>query len=498
MLHKKSILRATAILSSSSVISILLSLVTAKILALYLQPEGYGYYGLLQSFIAVAALIAGMGVPTAIVRMGAAAVEQGDGTAIANLRRAAWLLFAVLGTIALLAVALLRRQLSVFVLGTPDQGRTILVMSLALLATVAANVQVGTLNAYHRVNALAKYGVANTIFSSTMSIGAVLIWRVQGVPIGIIVGALMTFLISRYFSYKEVGRVNSAATREGTLKAAMSLLRFGFPYTASMFVGTGVQLGLPIIVLHLLTPESVGYYRAAVAISVGYLGFLVTAMGQDYYPRVSAAAHNPSALVDLVNAQHRLVMLVAVPMILGTLALIPILVPIVYSAKFTPTVDILEWQLIGDIFKFASWTMSFAILARSSAVLFFLIELAGGIITLMSTWVSVRFLGLTGLGVSFLVTYVLYYAIVWMVIRREIPLVWTRSNKRMLLGGIAAAFVVRLLPSTGLASLRTPIALGLALAVGIPSAIVLWREFRGSEQASTGFVPREEKIAVEV
>jgi len=497
-LHKKSIIRATAILSSSSVISILLSLATAKILALYLQPEGYGYYGLLQSFIAVAALIAGMGIPTAIVRMGAGAVERGDATAVANLRRAAWLLFVGLGTIALLVVGLFRRPLSVFVLGTPDEGRTILLMSLALLSTVAANVQVGTLNAYHRVNALAKYAVANTVLSSTMSIGAVLLWRLRGVPIGIVAGAIMTFLISRYFSYKEVGQLASTATRSGTLEAAKSLLRFGVPYTASMFVGTGVQLALPMIVLHLLSPESVGYYRAAVAISVGYLGFLVTAMGQDYYPRVSAASNSPAALVELVNAQHRLVMLVAVPMILGTLAVIPYLVPIVYSAKFTPTINILEWQLIGDIFKFASWTMSFAILARSSTTVFFLIELAGGVITLASTWVSVRFLGLTGLGVSFLVTYILYYAIVWVVIRREVPLVWTKRNKQMLLGGIAAAFIVRLLPSTSLAYLRTPIALALAFAVGIPSAVVLWREFRGSGQASTEYTPLEEDIAVEV
>src|SRR5438270_257731 len=163
MLHKKSILRATAILSSSSVISILLSLATAKILALYLQPEGYGYYGLLQSFIAVASLIAGMGIPTAIVRMGAGAVERGETSDVANLRRAAWLLFAGLGTLALLVVALLRRQLSMFVLATPDEGRTILLMSVALRSTVAAHVQVGTLNAYHRVNALAKLPVANKV-----------------------------------------------------------------------------------------------------------------------------------------------------------------------------------------------------------------------------------------------------------------------------------------------------------------------------------------------
>ena len=54
----KSIFRATAILSSSSIISIFLSLITAKVLALYLQPEGYGYYGLLQSFVAVSSSVA--------------------------------------------------------------------------------------------------------------------------------------------------------------------------------------------------------------------------------------------------------------------------------------------------------------------------------------------------------------------------------------------------------------------------------------------------------
>ena len=64
-------------------------------------------------------------------------------------------------------------------------------------------------------------------------------------------------------------------------------------------------------------------------------------------------------------------MLLAVPMILGTLAVVPYLVPLVYTLKFRPTVEILEWQLIGDIFKFASWTMSFAILARTLAQCFF-------------------------------------------------------------------------------------------------------------------------------
>jgi PST family polysaccharide transporter len=246
-----------------------------------------------------------------------------------------------------------------------------------------------------------------------------------------------------------------------------------------MIVGTGVQLVLPILVLHLLGTESVGYYKAATAISVSYLGFLATAMGQDFYPRVSAVKDQPRALVELINEQHRLVMILAVPMILGTLALVPYVVPIVYSRKFVPTVEILEWQLIGDLFKYSSWTMSFAILARCRSPVFLLTESIGGLANIVTLWLAVRWFGLPGLGISFLVSYIIYCAVVWVIIHREIHLVWTVSNKMMMLAAVAAALLVRIVPSTSFGNLRTPIALLLALAAGAWSLHAVRRDLWG-------------------
>lgn len=478
----KSAFRATALLSSSSIVSILVSLASAKVMALCIQPEGYGYYGLLQSFVAVASLLSGMGMATGLVRLGAGPVTRNEMTAIACLRRASWLIFVVMGVLTLAVLWVFRTRMSQIVLGVPDRESTIMLMGLALLFTVAGNVQVGVLNAYHKVTALARYGVANTLFGTGISIVAVIVWRVRGIGVAVLGGAIATWLVSYYFLKREVGKAQSGGSLRETLDAAWSLIRFGGPYTASMLVGSGVQLVLPIVVLHLLNTESVGYYRAAAAISVGYLGFLVTAMGQDYFPRVSAAAEQPAQLVTLINEQHRLVMLVAVPMILGTLALVPYMVPLIYSLKFGATVSILEWQLIGDLFKFASWTMSFAILARSTPLTYFLVESLGGVVTLGGTWLSVKWFGLPGLGIGFLVTYVIYYCVVAVVIRHEVPLRWTTANKWMMTAGVTAALVIRILPATRFASARTAVALGFALAAGIPSLIVLWREFLGSAE----------------
>src|SRR5215470_14002973 len=93
----KSIFRSTAILSGSSVLSILLGLATAKVLALILQPSGYGYYGLLQSFVALVTLFTGFGMATGLVRLGATAAVQQNEAYLANLRAGAWVVFAILG-----------------------------------------------------------------------------------------------------------------------------------------------------------------------------------------------------------------------------------------------------------------------------------------------------------------------------------------------------------------------------------------------------------------
>lgn len=475
----KSIFRSTAILSGGSIVTIGVGLVSAKVMASILQPAGYGYYGLLQSFVGLTGLVAGLGMSTGLVRLGAAPVASNDQAAIAGLRRGAWLLFGGMGAITATLLVIFRRPLGLWVLGFADDGETLALMALPILLTVAASIQSGTLNAYHRVKALANVAVVSAVFGGGSAIACVLLWHARGIVPAVISASVVSLAVSSFFIVREVGPIPSAGHRQSRWNGAWSLFRFGGPYTASMLVGSGVQLAMPILVLHLLNTESVGYYRAAAAISVNYLGFLITAMGQDYYPRVSAVRDEPESLVPLMNEQHRLVMLLAVPMILGTLALVPYLVPLVYSSKFAPAVAILEWQLIGDIFKFSSWTMSFVVLARCSSFTYFLIEGIGGVIALATAIPAVRWLGLPGLGISFLATYVLYYFVVWIVVRGQIPLRWTANNKRMLLIAVAAAIIVRLLPATRLEYLRTPLALIFAAVAGISSVVTIYREFVG-------------------
>ncbi len=484
----KSILRATAVLGSSSIVGILVGLVSAKFSAVLLGPNGVGLIGLLQSLVGLSGLIAGMGIGVGLIRAGAFALAEEDYVHFAALRSGAWLIVGVLGTLALAFIYLFRVPISQWILGTPELEGSVALMGVVLVFNLASGLQVSILNAYHRVGVLAKIGILNSVLGTSATLSLIWLWREQGIAPAMIASAAVSWAISYSFLKRNPGIVQRQPTRKAVFDAAWSLLRFGAPYTVSMLVGTGVQMMLSIVVLHSLDTANVGFYRAAVAVSGTYLGFLLSAMAQDYYPRISAVGGQPLVLVDLVNQQHRLVMMLGIPMILGTLALAPYLVPLVYSPQFYPAVDVLEWQLIADILKFSSWTMSFVILAHSGSVVFFLVELIGGVTTLLTSWVGLSLFGLEGIGISFLATYMVYYLVVWGIVRREIPLVWTNENKLMLLAALLAALVIRLLPFLGLQPLRLPVALSLALLAGAGSAYAIWKEVGGlkSVQARIG------------
>jgi antigen flippase len=478
----RSIFRATAVLSTSSVVTILLGLVTSKVNAVFLEPKGYGYMGLLQGMVNLIVLGAGFGMGSGIVKIGASRVAQNDQGGISAIWQAAKLIVGAASILAVMVVVLFRRTLSLWFLGTAEHPWSVALMGIAVVFTLAAGLKTNILNAYHRVGAMAKNSAIGALLTTLCAILLIMIWREKGIVPSIIAGSVVTWLVGGYLLKKEIGRMPERPRLHETLQAARALLRFGGPFTASMMVGTAVQMTLPILVLHMLGAESVGYYRAATSISVTYLGFLITAMVQDYYPRVSAVSDRSELLSKLINDQQRLVLLLGVPMILGTLALVPLLVPLVYSLKFAPTVEILEWQLIGDLFKFSSWTMSFAIVARCSSSTYFFTELVGGVSTIATSWLCIHWFGLPGLGISFVATYFIYYLVVWAIIHREIGLIWTKTNKRLLAAAVCAGIFIRILPYTTLKAFRTPVGLVLALGAGSWSLVEIAREIGDSKR----------------
>jgi enterobacterial common antigen flippase len=471
------ILKATALLAGSSGISVVAAVGSAKAWALIVGPEGLGTFGLLQAMVALGSMVTAAGLNSGLVRFGAAAHARGDTARLAAVRLAAFRCTLALGVAAAVLLAIFARPLSSVMVGASGHATDVVLMGPAVLLTLLAGVQMAVLNAHHMVPALARVNAAGSV--SGAAIGVLLVWSFgrDAIPWAVLTLPAVNAAYASWLVHRKIGPVVPPGPQR-LRDAASELFSFGLPYTASMLAGSGVQLAIPALIVHALGTEEVGYFRAATTVAVAYVGFLLAAMAQDYYPRVAARAQDNHGLNHLINQQVRLVTVVGVPVILLALVATPVLVPLLYTAEFAPAITVLRWLWAGTAFKLWSWTLSFVVLARCSGRQFFAIEAVGGATMLAATLPAMALFGLPGVGLAFLLATAVYCAFVWVVVRRETALSLTSANRRLLAGAVGVLAAVQVLTSlrNGFGDAATIVLVSISVTT---AAILLWRDISG-------------------
>ena len=93
--HNRAILKSTALLGGSSLITMLVSMVKSKIMAVLLGPEGVGFLGVLTNLQSLIITVAGLGLTSSAVRELSHAIASGNERRIAatakTIRTIVWL-----------------------------------------------------------------------------------------------------------------------------------------------------------------------------------------------------------------------------------------------------------------------------------------------------------------------------------------------------------------------------------------------------------------------
>ena len=481
----RSALRATAVLSSGSVVQIGVALIVSKVWAVLVGPAGVGLFGLLQSLIGIGTIVASLGVGMGMVRLGAQALGSGDERRAAALHRAALAIAWTAGALACVGIAVFRRPVAAAMLGGPEQSLGAALAGAGILCTVVSGVMTNVLNAHRRVRALATALALSSVLGAAVNVALILRFREAGIPWAVAAATAVVLVVNAAFLHREVRYSAGARPDRATRRRALQdLVSFGLPQMGSSLVGAGVMLALPLLVLHELDLDSVGFYRASLTVAAGYLGFLFTAMGQDYYPRLAAIGASPADVSRAVNDQIRLVLLVVGPLVLLAQAAAFVLVPLVYAASFAPAIPVLEWMMTGSLFRFFAWALAFVVLARNTSLAYFAVEAVGGAATLAMTWAGLRAFGLVGSGIGFFAAYVLYAAFVWVLVWRRVGVTVSPGNRLMLAGFAVASLSVHGAVAAGAPVAARALALVLGTAAAAYSARVLLPLLIGPRQAA--------------
>jgi antigen flippase len=444
------ILKATALVGGSSVLNVAFGIVRTKAMAVLLGPSGVGLMGLYGSIVDLAQSLAGMGIQNSAVREIAAAVGSGDADRIERTAAVVKRVSIVLGTIGALLLIALAAPVSQMTFGSSQQTAGVAMLSLAVFFRIVSAGQGAVIQGMRRVSDFAAMSAAAPLFGTLVTIPLIYVFREQGVVPSLIAVAGVTMLASWWYGRKARLRTPPLAMVQ-VGRESMALLKLGVAFMASGLMMMGSAYAIRIIVLHQVGVEGSGLYQSAWTLGGLYVGFILQAMGTDFYPRLTACAEDNAACNRLVNEQAQVGVLLGGPGVMATLTFAPLVLTMFYTAQFGGAVDVLRWICLGIALRLITWPMGFIILAKGRQDLFFWTELAWTAVTIGLTWFCVEFFGLAGAGIAFFGSYVFHGFLIYPIVRRLTGFRWSADNTRttlLFLSMTAAVFwSVRALPS---------------------------------------------------
>lgn len=462
----RNILRSSSIMGAASVMNIIIGLVRTKVAAIFLGPAGIGLIGLLQNIVGFASTLAGCGLGIAGTRQIAATADNALAVAIA--RRAlfgASLVLSILGGTVFFA---LREQLAAGILADPRLASTVGWLAFGVALNVASASQGALLQGLRRIGDLARLQVSSAALSTLMSVAAVVAWGEKGIMVFILAAPLASFILGHCY----VSRLEQPKGQPPNLaqlaKQWLSLARLG---AAFMAAGLTSSLGFLItrsLVQHQLGAPELGHYQAAWAISMTYLGLVLSSMATDYFPRLSAAISNHEEAARLINEQTEVVLLIGGPLIVGMMALAPLVINVLYTAEFAVAADILRWQVLGDIFKIVSWPLGFVLLASGASLTYMLAESSAILVFVSVVWRLLPTSHIVATGIAFLAMYLAYLPLVFLLARKRIGFMWSMDTM-LQMGRVLLAAGSTMLFSRHSELLAAVVGCILALALGLQS-----------------------------
>jgi PST family polysaccharide transporter len=441
----RQILKSSTMIGASSIVRILLGIIQTKVLAIILGPSGVGLIGVYGSITGIVGNVAGMGIGSSGVRQIAESVATGDhakiGRTTVTLRRFS-LYLGVFGAVLLVALSV---PISKLTFGNTRYAFDLSLLSATILLGSLSAGQTALIQGMRRIGELAKVNVFGALFGTVFSIPIIYIWGTRGVvPFLIVVSATSVLTSWRYAHRVRIVHVEMDWAEIRT--EARPLLRLGSVIMASASVGFGTTYLLRLFVVGHFGLDSVGLYTAATTLSGVYVGFILEAMGKDFYPRLTAAAQDNTACNRLMNEQAEVGVLLAVPGIILSLAFAPIIIHLFYSVKFSTAFELLRWQILGILLRVVTWPMGYIILAKGKGGIFFWTEFTANAVLVGLTWLGIAFCGLTGMGMAFFGMYVIYWFLIYFVVKHLTGFAWSAANIRIgftILPGVALVFLTR-------------------------------------------------------
>ena len=232
------------------------------------------------------------------------------------------------------------------------------------------------------------------------------------------------------------------------------LMRYG---VAALMVGLSSTLTLLVlrsILVGRLGLAQNGIYQVCVGVSSMIMPLILNSITATTWPEIAAKARDEDAAEPMRSAV-RLGFLLTTALLSALLIGAPIWVPLFYSKRFVPALDLLPIQFLGDYFRCAAWMFGIWLVPRERLKPWVLFDVVYGAVLLAAFLVLEPRFGLKSVVMAYVAAHVSHAVLHYWLARRTVHFRLGPANRRLLLGSFAllaglVAWTPRTLPQVGI------------------------------------------------
>lgn len=415
----KKILKATSLFGAVQFSNLLISAVRHKFFAVLIGPAGYGTLSILFTGFDLVRQATGLGVDVTGVKK----ISENTDEAFRNKAASIIIKVSVItGLLGMLLFIALSYNLSIWAFGHPAYTLAIILISGGILLRQITAAQGAVMQGMGRLRFLAKTSLYGNFIGLLSTLPLFYFFKTDAILPSILISALITFLISRYY-YNKLGFSPVNIPFKQAVRQGKDMLYFGTLISIHGLLPLLSGYIIQLYINHTGGKADVGFYNIGQTIINSYVGIIFTAMTMEYYPRLAGFNRDATKESAAVSQQAIFSVLLILPVIILFLECQPLIIRLLFSEKFTPALPMLSWLMLAMFFKAISFSIGYLIIARADSAVFLKTGLISNTVSVSLCIFGYQVGGLEGLGQAFFIYYALHIAIVYSFTRLKYSLV---------------------------------------------------------------------------
>jgi len=404
----------------STAISLLVRLISNKVVAVYLGTNGIFLLGQLKDFLRLSNVISGFGIENGIIKY--TSEFQESEVELKKILSTSFRIHLFFSLIFSVIILLLRNIISEYLLLDFESKFFFLVLAISIISFSIHTLLMSIINGIKKIKLYVSINVLSVVISAILMITLVLKYAVIGALYALIITQIMTLLVTIFLFYIYKPFNFNLLFSDFNISYFKKLSSF----SVMAISGPTCLIISTFIVRYYISDKFdtnfAGSWEAMWRISAIYLLFLISTFKFYLIPTFSKLNN------DKLRLEVFKIWKVVIPIIIiitaGVYILRDVIITILLSKEFFLINEIIFLHLLGDIIKINCWVLGNILISKADTKAFVFFQIEWSVIFVILSYFLINAYGFWGVSLAYFITYIIHFCLLNFHLRK---LLWIKS-----------------------------------------------------------------------